>query len=56
MAEVKRAIDDAMRQRIYEMWIAGYKVANIGFLTAYIIYCSSSAGLFVYSLARSFVI
>lgn len=29
MSEVKRAITDAMRQRIYEMWIAGYKVANI---------------------------
>ena len=27
-SEVKRAITDAMRQRIYEMWIAGYKVAN----------------------------
>ena len=24
MSEVKRAITDAMRQRIYEMWIAGY--------------------------------
>ena len=29
MSEVKRAITYAMRQRIYEMWIAGYKVANI---------------------------
>ena len=29
MSEVKRAITDAMRQRIYEMWISGYKVANI---------------------------
>lgn len=29
MPGVKSIITDAMRQRIYEMWIAGYKVANI---------------------------
>ncbi len=29
MPGVKSIITDAMRQRIYEMWIAGYKTAQI---------------------------